>query len=56
MERRVPSKVWSRRREIAFLRLEGKSNKEISEISGIPLRTVQRDIKYVREHINEFNL
>lgn len=48
------AEVKKRQEEIAFLHFEGKSAKEISEDSGISIRTVQRDIRYVEKHMEEF--
>lgn len=39
-----------RREEVAYLYLDGWNLKEISEYSGYSVRTIQRDIEYIKTH------
>ncbi len=43
-----------RREEVAYLYLDGWNLKEISEYSGYSVRTIQRDIEYIKTHKEEF--
>lgn len=47
-------KVEKRRMEIAYLYFEGYTPEEIASDAEISVRTVERDIKYIKEHIEEF--
>lgn len=51
---RTTTQRRQRLEEIAYLYFEGKKAREIAEDTDISLRTVQRDIKYIKEHRNEF--
>lgn len=51
---RTQIEVRKRREQIALLYLEDWTPQEIAENSGIPLRTVQRDVQYINEHEEEF--